>query len=203
MKKFIFFAAFFLCSFVHAQNSGFNPKASFGISTGSVSLIGNNFIAKTYDSKTPFKLDVNVNIVHNLGLGIDFGQWNGNIKTTDYVGNSTNGKFTNWGYYLHYYYQPSDKWIFVPKIGLGNFWVKNTLDNVENIDKSDHYYLSKGNSIFLAPEVNYLPIKNLAIFAHLQYQSTKMKVNGAAQTGTNYNNSKLLSIDIGIRLWKM
>jgi hypothetical protein len=202
MKKSLVLSFLFLSCFMYSQNteSHFDKLVSFEFSMGFKSYLGNNFIAKTYNNSFPVATGSSVNIYRKLGVGFYFKKNSASLETTQYVGNSAKGTFIEWGFYACYYAQLNKKWLFIPKIGIATFNLKNEL--YPYLYSSKKTYYTTGTTYFIAPEINYFLHNNISLFSSIGYGIIDLsKVKASSSLDTNYTSSNQLDLEVGLRFW--
>lgn len=173
---------------------------SLGLSTGYKFFLGDNFLAETYKNKAPFYIDARLNLKKNIGFGIYYSFNNADVKTTKFVGNSTEGNFKEWGFYGAYFLKINNDITLVPRIGVSTFLLRNKLRD-ESINGSYDYY-TEGTTYFIAPEINYFIVPELSLFLNVQYNYISMPdVRASNILGTNYNSSNELFFGFGLNVW--
>lgn len=204
MKNYLLGIFLLLCSsYLQAQDSIFSQKHIFslGINEGVKTFVGDNFISKSYKASLFTGFDVRIRIYENIGVGGLYEYSKPSIKSFQYIGNSSKSKMKSWNWYLFYNISWNKKWLFVPKIGMGSYALINYLN--ANDFYQTYSYKTKGNTYFVAPELNYFIDKHFTINMNIQYgyiKLTNMNANESA-IGTNYNHTNQWSTSIGVRFW--
>lgn len=210
MKRVLIITLLFFALFSFAQEPTENQKEevtkeskkvfSFGLSTGYKTFLGNNFLAKTYTNNLPLCIDARFNIYKSFGLGVYYSFNSASLKTTEYVGNSVEANFKEWGFYVAYFMPITKKILFVPRIGIGTFSMKNKL-NDETFNSGFDYYTT-GTTYFIAPEIDYFLTPDISLLLNLEYGYIALpNVKASDALGTNYDSSSELFIGVGINFW--
>ncbi len=199
MKNFCILICFICCKTLYAQDSLYNQKSkfSFRISSSYKVFMGDNFLAKSYKNQIGLVLDANLRLYKNWGVGLFFKTNNAKIKTTEFIGNSTNGRFTEGGPYIFYNKYLCKKWLFVPKIGFGGFNLKNRF--LSELDNSKYYYRTNGTSYFVSGGLNYAFNKHIGLSLNTEYgfiQFPNIAANASA-AGTGYKNASQFNTELG------
>jgi hypothetical protein len=204
MKKSIFplFLLFSVCAYSQDSLLSNQRFFSLGLSSGYGNYPGNNFIAKTYNPNTPFRVDMQFNVYKNVGFGIYYKHSESTLKTTEYVGNSIHGKFGSFGFYLCYYWNVEKKWLINPKVGVGTFQVKNQLAQDDPYDSSTYTYKTRGGVYTISTDINYFVFKWMSLFANLAYNYIDLGgINASTANGTSYVASNEFDMLVGLKVW--
>jgi hypothetical protein len=201
MKKIIIIPLVFCCitAFTQQNNKPVNKFFSIGISKGYNTFLGNNFLAKTYNSGSPIFLDLHFLVYKNLGIGCYYRHSKSSLKSTDYVGLSTAGNFGSTSLYMCYYLKLSNKIVLMPKIGIAAWGLQNELKGDYGVS---YDYTTNGSYYSASSDINYFIGKHFSVFANAEYDFLDLRnVNANTSVGTSYNSSNQVNIQFGIRIW--
>ena len=179
-------------------------KGSFaiGMSTGFSSFQGNNFIAKSYNSNNPSTIDLQFQLYKNYGFGCQYQHSYSSLKSTEYVGNSSVGKFGRAGVYASYYSKLGNKLLIVPKLGIGYIRLRNFLDNSANVNNGTYDYKTWGDYYSVSTDLNYFVTKGLSLFTNLDYSYLNFDgVHASTANGISYNSCNNFGIQLGVKFW--
>ena len=194
MRHILFVIIFFLSTNMFSQND--RTFLGGGLASGNKSFIGDNFLTKTYSNSLVVSINISGEIYAKFGAGVTFRNSNAKLKTNQYVGNSINGNIKEWSFYTTYNHQISKKWLFVPKLGIATFQLRN------QFSKSLSYsYYTNGTTYFVAPEIHYLIHENISLFSNVDYGFINLSRVHSSSSLTNYKSSTQLNIEFGIKFW--
>ena len=194
MRHILLVIIFLLSTNMFTQNN--RRFSGIGLASGNKSFYGDNFLAKTYFNSLMVSIDLRGEIYAKFGAGVTFRNSNAKLKTNQYVGNSINGNIKEWSFYITYNQQISKKWLFVPKLGIATFQLRN------QFSKSLSYsYYTNGTTYFVAPEIHYLIHENISLFSNVDYGFIDFSRVDASSSLTNYKSSTQLNIEFGIKFW--
>ncbi len=203
MAKHFLLLLFILNYTIGTAQSKITPRINlfnFGVSRYYQHFTGNNFIGKTYQDGYPFSCDANVTLYKNFALGMRFKTGMHSLASTTYVGNSSEGKFSQFGASVSYWYQFHRKWAFVPRIAYSLVTLKNKIKSMD--DKETFIYRTKGEEVSIAPELHYFLLPEISIFAQTQFDVMQFSnVNANEQIGVNYRRGRAVGAGLGLRLW--
>ncbi|TAH03878.1 MAG: hypothetical protein EAZ15_01625 [Sphingobacteriales bacterium] len=199
----VFFMFFFgLCTTVcFAQNSKIanDEQSSFGIFTSYRTFVGDNFLAKSYNNYPTFGMQFSLNVYKKFNVGAFYRYNQAKIISTQYVGNTQNSSVSDFGVFLSYSKKLSNKWLFIPKIGIGGFNLKNQI--IDNRSYERFRYYTFGSVFFIAPEINYFINKDLIAFTVVDYGFVDFTgITASKAAGTNYNAANQLNFALGIKV---
>ena len=202
MKRYLIILFVFLTNPIFAQKRPMETKklSSFGILLGSKTFYGDNFLTKTYSNRVSFNYDFNKIIYQNFGAGVFYRSTQAKLTTTEFVGNSTFAKITEYGFYINYLKEVGLRWHVLPKIGVSHFALRNRI--ISTFDNEKYNYFTYGQTFYFSPEIHYLLNKDLRLCANAEYgfiNLSSVKGNNMA-TGTNYNSADQLNLGIGIKI---
>ena len=194
----------FISSSIYSQKpfNAYYGSLAVGLSSGFGFFGGNNFIAKSYNSNNPSTFDLQFHLYKNYGFGFQYQHGESSLKSTEYVGNSSVGKFGRAGVYGCYYGKLGNKFLIVPRLGTGFIRLRNILDNSANINNGSYDYKTWGNFYTVSTDVNYFVTKGLSLFTNLDYSYLDFKgVNASTANGVSYNSCNYFGVQLGVKLW--
>ena len=161
---------------------------------------GNNFVAKTYEPAYPLYIDWQFNIYRNWGFGTYYQGNRSTLKSTEYVGLSFKNSMENYGLYCIHYLPVTKRLLFIPKIGVSYFVLKNKLLDVDNT--TDYTYKSKGYNFNIGGEAHLFLLKWASVYSNVGFEYYSFpNISASPQIGVSYRHSNALSVGLGVRCW--
>ena len=205
MKILLLISLLLITSATYSQkpiNAKYNGTMAIGVSSGMGLFSGNNFIAKSYNTNYPISINVQFHLYKNIGIGFLYQHSNASLKSTEYVGLSTVGKFGRFGSFVGYYGKLGNKFLIEPKIGMGILRIRNILDNSFYLSNGSYDYKTWGNYTSFSTDFDYFINKNLSLFANVDYSYLAFPdVHASTETGVSYHSSNLYGVQLGVKFW--
>ncbi|MGK6352000.1 hypothetical protein [Parapedobacter sp. DT-150] len=160
---------------------------------------GDNFLRHTYRHQPSIAFELGFNIYRRFGLGTYARYHRGTVQTTEYVGNSIGGDIKEAGILALYLVPINEKWLFIPKIGIGSFWLTNRL---ESSSSEDYRYTSEGKLYSVRPTMNYFFNDRISIFSAVEYGYVDLsRIRVTREMRHVYQGSHQFHLSAGVRLW--
>lgn len=154
---------------------------------------GDNYLAKANQSNIGIGANINfLDFRHfQLGMGYDFISYS--VTDVTKAGNIESSRYNSVYGILGYESQLSDKFYLQPYLGFGSVKL-----NFKSDDRSFGH--QTGNNFRIGFNLDYKLDKTICIFAGLSYISNNYDIKTAPEYISFYDNSKMLQINIGIKL---
>lgn len=154
---------------------------------------GDNYLAKA--NKPHIGVGTNFNIIQfqqfKLGMGYDYISYS--ITDIAKAGNIGSSRYNSFYGLLGYKIKISNEFYLQPYLGFGSVKL-----NFKSGDRSFGH--QSGNDFRIGCNVDYKLDKTITAFAGLGYVSTEYKINTAPEFVSFYDNSKMLQINIGLKI---
>ena len=168
-------------------------KPEFSINAIIPNNIGENYLAKANNPNIGIGTNFSfIQMQHfKLGMGYDYIYY----STTDVTkaGNIGSSRYNSFYGLLSYEKKISNKFNIQPYLGLGSVKL-----NFRTGEKSFGH--QSGKDFRIGCNLNYKLDKTISGFAGINYVSTGYKINTASEFVSFYDNSKMLQINIGIKI---
>ena len=186
----------FIC-FLFTLNCCYSQQFSVGLVSGVQSFSGNNFMAKTYKNHFFSKVDARQVFKNKIGVGAFFSFALPNIATTEFIGNSSSARVTEFGVLAFYNVALLKKWAFIPKVGIGYHQLKNTLDT----DNTKSYF-TNGTVYNLGSELQHKFNDDFSLNVSFDYGYIDLShVKASSLLGTSYQSANKLGVSAGVRFY--
>lgn len=204
MRIFSVIIILFISSSICSQKpfNTYKGSLAIGLSSGFGFYDGNNFIAKSYRSNNPVTFDLQFHLYKNYGFGCLYQHSESSLKSNEYVGNSSFGKFGRMGAYGCYYGKGGNKFLIVPKLGAGYLRLRNILDNSISLNNGSYDYKTWGSYYSISSDVDYFVTKELSVFVNVEYSYLDFNgVHASTANGVSYNSSNFYGVQLGVKFW--
>ncbi len=154
--------------------------------------IGNNFLAKSYDSNIGFGCNADLLHYNNfiLGGGFDYTSY----STTDITraGNIRNARLSSFYGNLSYKFVVNNKLNLVPHIGIGS-------SKIDFKSGDRNFGHQNGKDIRIGIYTDYKLNQSVGLFIELQYITSCFTINTSPEFITFYDNAKIMQLGFGLK----
>jgi hypothetical protein len=169
----------------------FKPELNFYIIAPN--NFGENYLAKANDSKIGIGTNLNFIEVQHFKLGMGYDYIGYSVTDVSKAGNYKSSRFNAVYGTLSYEIKLSNDFKVQPYLGIGSVKL-----NFKSGDRSFGH--QTGNDFRIGFNLDYKFDKTISAFAGLGYVSTNYDVKTAPEFISFYDNSKMLQINLGIKL---